>query len=684
MAPEAAVPPEARRRAGRLREELHHANYLYHVLDAPELSDDAYDRLLRELEELEARHPRLRTKDSPTRTVGARGAAFCRKWRHHTPMLSLQDAFDLAEVDQFFARVERLLPGVRDFVSELKIDGLAISLTYEAGRLTRAATRGDGVTGEDVTANVRTLQDVPAELSPTGPVRLPPLVEVRGEVYLPRSAFLRLNEAQDAAGQPPYANPRNAAAGSLRQQDPRVTAARGLRTWTYQVDPPPDGVETQSAALHALRTLGLPVEPHSARVSDAAQAHAQIARWHEARHGLDYDTDGLVIKVDRLRDRAELGAVSRHPRWAIAYKFPPEASVTQVVAIDVHIGRTGVATPVARLRPVAVAGSMVQHATLHNEDEVARKDVRVGDTVRVHKAGDVIPEIEQVLLELRPAGAAPFRMPERCPECDHELVREAGEVARRCPNPLCPAQRREHLLHLVGRDGFDIRGLGPSVVDQLLSRQLVRDPSDLFRLGAADLAGLDGFAERSARQLAAAIGNLRRVELARFLTALGIRHVGTHTARLLAQHFGTLERIRRAGAEALAQVPGVGPVVGPAVALFLSGEGATLVDSLLGAGVEPVEAAVTSGPWRGRSVVLTGTLVAMTRAEAESRIAALGGTAASSVSRKTAFVVAGANPGTKRERAGRLGVPILDEEAFRDALAHPDRPLASEGAAGDE
>ena len=671
------VPAEARRRAAQLREELHHHNYLYHVLDAPEITDGAYDALLRELETLEARHPRLRTKDSPTQGVGARGASFFRKLRHDAPMLSLQDAFSVEEVADFDKRVHRLLPTVEDYVAELKIDGLAISLTYERGRLTRAATRGDGVVGEDVTANVRTLADVPQALAAGGGTTLPGRFEVRGEVYLPRTAFLRLNEEQDATGLAPYANPRNAAAGSLRQQDPTVTRRRGLRSWVYQWDPPPREVERQTQVLERLSALGFQVEPNHARVADLDAARAYIARWHEDRHRLDYDTDGIVLKVDRLRDRDELGAVSRSPRWAIAYKFPPEAGVTQVLGIEVSIGRTGVATPVARLHPVLVAGSTVQHATLHNEDEVARKDVRVGDTVRVHKAGDVIPEIELVLLEHRPADAEPFRMPTSCPDCGHQLVREAGEVARRCPNPLCPAQRREHLLHLVGRDAFDIRGLGPQVVDQLLAKGLVGSPADLFRLGADQLRTLDGFAERSSRQLAAAIANRKRVELARFLTALGIRHVGSHTARLLAEHFGSLEALRRADAEELSQVPGVGPVVGPAVSDFLRGEGVQLVEQLLAAGVEPRGAQRTEGPWQGRSIVLTGSLEQLTRSEAEARVVALGGTAASSVSGKTALVVAGANPGSKLERARRLGVPVIDEPQFLQALEHPEAAIPS-------
>ncbi len=672
-----AVPAEARRRAAQLREELHHHTYLYHVLDAPEISDAAFDALLRELEALEARYPRLQTKGSPTQVVGARGAAFFRKIRHDAPMLSLQDAFTPEEVDEFLERLRRQLGRVPAMVAELKIDGLAVSLTYADGRLERAATRGDGVVGEDVTANIRTLDDLPRVLEPAAGLTLPRRVEVRGEVYLPRTSFQRLNEAQDQAGLASYANPRNAAAGSLRQQDPQVTRGRGLRSWTYQIDPPPTGVTRQEEVLAALARLGLPVEPHHALVADAAAARDYIASWHDARHGLDYDTDGVVLKVDRLGDRDELGQVSRSPRWAIAYKFPPEAGRTEVLGIAVSIGRTGVATPVAHLRPVVVAGSTVQHATLHNEDEVRRKDVRIGDTVLVHKAGDVIPEIAEVVRDQRPAGTRRFRMPRRCPVCQHPLVREPDEVARRCRNPLCPAQRRERLLHLVGRDAFDIRGIGPQVVDQLLGRGLVQEPADLFGLTAERLRAVDGVADRSARQLAAAIASRRRIPLARFLTALGIPHVGSHTARLLADHFGSLERLRAAGAEPLGAVPGVGPVVGAAVAEFFEGEGAALVDQLLAAGVEPGEAGRVVGPWQGRSVVVTGTLEQLSRQEAEARIVGLGASAASSVSRKTAFVVAGAHPGTKLDTARRLGVPVLDEAGFLEALTHPGAAIAA-------
>jgi len=673
-----AVPLLARQRAAQLREQIHHANYLYHVLDAPEIADADYDRLLRELELLEARHPRLRTKDSPTGTVGARGATFFRKLRHHTPMLSLQDAFDDGEVEAFLQRLTRLMADSLDLVAELKIDGLAVSLTYEDGQLTRAGTRGDGVVGEDVTANVRTVAGVPSTVSASSGRSLPARFEVRGEIYLPRSAFLQLNQAQELAGQPAYANPRNAAAGSLRQIDPRVTAGRGLRLWAYQWDPPPEALARQSAVLEQLDGAGFPVEPHHQLVVGLAGVRGYIAHWRDARHQLDYDTDGIVLKVDRLRDQQELGSVSRSPRWAIAYKFPPEASLTRVLAITVSIGRTGVATPVAELDPVMVAGSTVRHATLHNEDEVARKDVRVGDMVLVHKAGDVIPEIERVLSERRPPDTPSFRMPDRCPECDHPLVREPGEVARRCLNPLCPAQRREQLLHAVGREGFDIPGLGPGVIDQLLSRGLVRAPADLFRLTADDLEPLDGFAARSARQLAAAIAARRRVPLERFLAALGIRHVGAHTARLLARHFGTLQALLDADVGTLTAVPGVGEVVGAAVAAFVHGEGRPLIDGLLQAGVEATGSAPHSGPWQGRSVVITGTLAGLSRAEAEARVTALGGTAASSVSRKTAVVVAGANPGAKLERARRLGVPVLDEQAFLALIEDPTRL----GAAG--
>ncbi len=659
------IPPTVRRQAARLREEIVHHNYLYHVLDAPEISDAAYDALFRELQALEAAHPGLQTKDSPTVTVGAEAAAHFRKVRHRTPMLSLQNAFTLEEVGEFQDRLLRQLRVVRGYVVELKIDGLAVSLTYADSVLRQAATRGDGVEGEDVTHNVRTIADIPERLPAVPGLHLPAVMEVRGEVYLPRSEFARINQAQQAAGLPPYANPRNAAAGSLRQLDAGITRQRRLRSWVYQWDPPPDGIDSQSQALDALQRLGFAVNPHRARVATVDEVEAYLRRWETARQQLDYETDGVVIKVDDRHQQEEMGAVSRSPRWAVAYKFAPEEQVTEVLGIDVSIGRTGVATPVARLRPVLVAGSTVRHATLHNEDEVARKDVRVGDRVSVRKAGDVIPAVVRVLLELRPPEARPFEMPESCPQCGQTLVREPAAAGRYCQNPGCPAQRRQHLLHLAGRDAFDIEGCGPAVVDQLLARGWVSTAGDLFRLGPDRLADLDGYATRSARQLAAAVAASRRPSLARFIYALGIRHVGAVTARALAEHFGTLAALQAASEPELGAVEGVGPIVGRAVAAFLaSATGRAMVADLLAAGVVPAPTRRSDGPWRGQTVVLTGTLSRFPRSQAEGRVRGLGGTAASSVSRKTTVVVAGAEPGSKLERAQRLGVPIIDEEEF--------------------
>ncbi|HEX6493814.1 MAG TPA: NAD-dependent DNA ligase LigA, partial [Candidatus Dormibacteraeota bacterium] len=563
----------------------------------------------------------------------------------------------------FVRRVERVVGTVDAYVCELKIDGLAVSLSYRDGQLVRGATRGNGLEGEDVTAQLRTVRTIPTRLL-AGVGGIPAEIEVRGEVFLPKSAFARLNEELDERGKPRYANPRNAAAGSVRQLDPRITARRGLRAFMYAIDPPGDA-GTQAGVLDALDRLGLPTNPHRRVVSNVEGIAAYVEEWHDRRHDLDYDTDGVVIKVASLGVQEELGAVARSPRWAIAYKFPPEEVETVVLDIIVSVGRTGAATPVAVLEPAQVAGTTVRRATLHNEDEVARKDVRIGDTVLLHKAGDVIPEVERPLLEKRPAGAQPWRMPDRCPSCDTELVREEGEVVRRCVNPLCPAQRRERLRHFASRAALDIEGLGEAIIDQLVDGGHVADAADIFRLDKATLLTLDGFADKSAENLLRAIDERRHVPLGRLVNALGIRHVGEHTAFTLAAHFGTLEALSAASEEELLAVEGIGPVVARSVAgWFASEPGRELLQHLAEAGVEPERTEGSTGPWTGQTWVLTGGLDSLTRPEAEARIRALGGTPGSSVSRKTHAVVAGASPGSKLEKAQRLGVRVLDEAQF--------------------
>lgn len=662
------VPPEARERARQLREEIARHNYLYFVLDAPEISDAEFDALFRELQQLESDYPRLRTKDSPTQRVGGSLSTPFRKVRHRVPMLSLQNAVSAQEVEQFRNRLRQALGVDPDLVAELKMDGLAVSLTFQDGRLAQGATRGDGETGEEITPNVLTVSGVAERV--TG---LPALCEVRGEVYMAKSVLAELNEARAAQGLELYANCRNAAAGSLRQLDSSITRSRHLSAYFYACDPWPEGVDSQFGLLAWLERVGLPVNPHRQLFPEGSGVMEHLASWQVRRHELPYEIDGVVLKVDRGAWQEELGADSRAPRWAVAYKFPPEERETTVLDIEVSIGRTGVATPVAVLEPVLVAGSTVSHVTLHNEDQVRRKDVRVGDRVVVRKAGDVIPELVKVVLERRPPNSVPFRMPKSCPACGAPLSRAEGEAATRCLNPICPAQRLRLLLHFVSRDALDIDRCGPVVAQQLLDEGLVRTPADLFRLTAAQIQDLPQMGRRSAEQLEAAINSRRRPTLGRFLYALGISHVGRRTAELLAHHFGSLQKIRSATEAELSEIDGVGPVVAAAVRVFLASPGTIeLLDELEAVGVHPMEEERAAGPWHGLSVVLTGTLPGFTRAQAEAAVRGLGGTAATSVSRRTTAVVAGESAGSKLDRARELGVPVLDAEQFRHWLDHPE------------
>jgi DNA ligase (NAD+) len=578
-------------------------------------------------------------------------------------MLSLGNAFSLDEVEEFVRRVERLVGRVEGYVCELKIDGLAVSLRYRDGEYVQGATRGNGVEGEDVTAQLRTIRSLPVRLRAveTG---LPAEIEVRGEAYLPKANFARINDELAEAGKPVYANPRSVAAGAVRQLDPRITARRGLQTFAYGVDPP-GPARSQADVLSFLAELGFRVNPNWREARSLEEIRDYLEEWRERRHQLDYETDGVVIKVSSLAEQAELGTVARSPRWAIAYKFPPEEAETQVQDIFVQVGRTGAATPVAALAPVVVAGSTVRRATLHNEDEIARRDIRIGDTVLLHKAGDVIPEIVRPILERRPADAQPWAMPPSCPACGTELVREEGEVVRRCVNPLCPAQRRERLRYFASRPAMNIEGLGESIIDQLVDRGYVEDPADIFRLTKDQLLTLEGFADRAAENLLTAIAARRQVPLARLLNALGIRHVGEHTAVTLAARFGTLEALASASEEDFLATEGIGPTVARALAMWFGSEqGRRLLAELRDAGVVAEPAAGSGGPWAGQTWVLTGALDAMSRPDAEERIRQLGGTAGSSVSRKTHTVVAGPGAGSKLEKAQRLGVRVIDEAAF--------------------
>jgi DNA ligase (NAD+) len=694
----APAPIDPAARVAELRAVIERANRLYYEEDAPELTDAEYDRLFRELEDLEAAHPDLASPDSPTRRVGARtlgprppGAL--QDVEHRTPMLSLANAFGADELRAFDARVRRLLGPDAEvaYVAELKIDGLAVSLRYDSGALVLAATRGDGTVGEDVTANIRTIAAIPQRLPE------PVTLEARGEVYMPKAEFARINAEREEAGLPLYANPRNSGAGSLRQIDPRVTASRRLAAWFYILieDGPP--VTTQSDALARLEALGLPVEPNRAAGLDIEGVIGFAERWQEPRHALPYETDGVVVKVDRYDQQQALGMVSRAPRWAIAYKYPPEQVETGVEDIVPYVGRTGTLTPVAHLHPVKVAGSTVARATLHNLDEVRRKDVRIGDTVVLHKAGDVIPEVVRVLVERRTGREREFAMPDRCPVCDAPVVREEGEVRHRCTNPFCPAQVIQGLSHFVSRGGMDIEGAGFAVLEQVLRRGLVTGPADLFRLRLEDVLTLERFAQRSAENLMAAIDRSRRRPLARILAALGIRHVGEQTAIDLARWIAATwppepgeaepvwtariaDELARVPPERFEEVPGVGGVVARSIATFF-GDPATsgLLRDLVSAGVVAVPPAVPApraeggpalgGPLAGRTVVVTGSLQGFDRQGVEEAIRAAGGKASGSVSRRTDYLVAGESAGTKLAKAQELGVPVLDEEAFVRLLA---------------
>lgn len=664
---------QAAARIRALREQIRHHDYRYYVLDDPEVPDEVYDALLRELQELEARFPDLVTPDSPTQRVGGRPAEGFRQVRHEVPMLSLDNAFGPEELRAFDRRVRAALGGepVR-YVAELKIDGVSISLVYRDGVLERAATRGDGEVGEDVTANVRTIRSIPLRLR-TGPGGGPAvaLLEVRGEVYMPISGFRQLNERLQAQGQQGFANPRNAAAGSLRQLDPRVTAARPLDAFLYAVARV-EGLELRHhhEALELLRAWGFKVNPHWRLCADVEEVAAYCEEWTRRRGELDYLVDGVVVKVDDLDQQRRLGTTARSPRWAVAYKFPAERARTRVRDIWVSVGRTGALTPIAELEPVWVGGTVVSRASLHNEDVVRELDVRVGDWVIVHKAGEIIPEIVEVDRAARTGQERPFVMPDRCPVCGAAAVRPEGEAIRRCTGVACPAQLRERIRHFASRAAMDIEGLGPALIDQLVERGLVRDPADLYFLTREQLLSLERVGERSADNLLRAIAVSKERPLRRLLVGLGIRFVGERVAELLAERFRSLDALMAAREEDLLAIPEIGPRIAESVRTFFAQEQTrVLVEKLRRAGVrladpEPADAAQGQGPLAGKTFVFTGTLASMTRAEAQARVQALGGRVASSVSRQTDYLVVGADPGSKLERARALGVTVLDEEAF--------------------
>jgi DNA ligase (NAD+) len=661
--------PEQVGRASELRELLARYNRHYYELDEPLIPDAEYDRLFRELLALEREFPELVASDSPTRRVGGAVSGGFAEVVHGMPMLSLDNAFSDQDVLDFDRRVrERLGTDVVVYCAEPKLDGVAISLVYENGRLLVAATRGDGAIGEDVTHNVRTIASVPLELKGRG---LPRRIEVRGEVYMPRQGFLELNRRALKSGEKAFVNPRNAAAGSLRQVDPAIAARRPLEMYAYGVGRASGGElpDRHSATLQRLREWGLRTSPEAALVSGAEGCLVYYRALGARRDALPFDIDGVVYKVDDYGCQQQLGFVARAPRWAIAHKFPAEEQLSQVEAIDVQVGRTGAMTPVARLTPVFVGGVTVSNATLHNFAELKRKDVRIGDTVTVRRAGDVIPEIVSVVLARRPPGAAEVAVPAVCPVCGSEVVQAEGQVIVRCSGGLvCPAQRKQALRHFASRRAMDISGLGDQLVEQLVDSGMVKTPADLYGLDQMHLSALERMGDRSAARLIQAIDASRKTTLPRFLYALGIPEVGDATSRLLAREFGSLDKLAAASEEELQAVPDIGPVMAAGIAAFFrQRDNQQVIADLRKAGVgwdESAETARGSQPLRGRSFVLTGTLAGMSRDEAKARIEALGGKVTGSVSSRTSYVVCGEDPGSKLARATALGVQVLDEQGF--------------------
>jgi DNA ligase (NAD+) len=660
-APKAAA-AEPAERAEELRDLIRHHEHAYYVLDLPEISDAEFDALFLELRRLEEENPALVTADSPTQRVGGEASEQFAKVRHRSPMLSLQNAFDEDEIRAFDRRVRGAIGSDVHYCAELKIDGLAISLTYEHGRLVRAATRGDGTVGEDVTANLRTIRSVPLSIEPVA--GLPEVFEVRGEVYFPIAAFERLNAEMEAQGKSRYVNPRNTAAGSVRQIDPNVTASRDLQTFMYTLDPG-GPCRSQWDVLSALEKMGFRVNKHRRRLASIEEVVEYHAEWQRRRHELEHEIDGVVIKADRFDQQLELGFVARSPRWAIAFKYAPEQAETTVEEIACYVGRTGVLTPVAHVKPVIVGGVTVRNITMHNEAQVNEKGVYVGARVVIHRAGDVIPEIVSVK---EPKQG--WRMPKKCPVCGGEVVREEPYIAHRCINPFCGAQRMERLRHFASRGAMNIDGMGYATINQLVEHGWVAEPSDLYRVTKEQVVQLEGFADKSAQKLITKIAESKRPSLGRFLYSLGIPQVGEATADLLAVEFGSIDKLRAATEEQLNAVEGVGPSMAGEVQQYFAGHGGELVGRLLEAGVQPqAMEAPGEGPFTGKTFVFTGTLEKMGRPEAEELVRRMGGKAAASVSAKTDYVVAGPGAGSKLERAQKLKVNILDEQQFLELIS---------------
>ncbi|WP_405238621.1 NAD-dependent DNA ligase LigA [Lentisalinibacter orientalis] len=675
-----SVPAAKRKRVEQLREEIRQHNYRYYVLNDPSVPDAEYDRLMRELEALEEEYPALQDPDSPTQRVGTTPVSEFGEVRHGVPMLSLANAFSEEELRDFHRRVIDRLELDEEQGEELvyhaepKMDGVAVSMRYEGGRFVQAATRGDGTTGEDITHNVRTIRSVPLRLRGSG---YPRVIEIRGEVFMPKAGFEAFNRRAEKAGEKTFVNPRNAASGSLRQLDPRITAKRPLEIFVYGIGEYSGGdlPDRQSGILEQLRHWGHRTCPETETVSGAEGCLRYYGQIAEKRDSLPYEIDGVVYKVDRLDHQRELGFVSRAPRWAIAHKFAAQEELTVVRDVEFQVGRTGAVTPVARLEPVFVGGVTVSNVTLHNMDEIARKDVRIGDTVIVRRAGDVIPEIVSVVTDRRPKNARQISLPERCPVCGSAVERPEGEAVARCSGGLiCAAQRKESLRHFASRRAMDIDGLGEKIVEQLVESGKVESPDDLYRLTAEELAELERMGEKSAENLVAALESSKKTTLDRFLYALGIREVGEATAANLAQYFGDLDALMVADQEALEAVPDVGPVVASHIhAFFAEDRNRTVIQALQDLGItwpkgKAAGAVSETGPFAGKTVVITGTLKSMTRDEAKDRIRAAGGKVTGSVSKKTDFVVVGENAGSKLEKAEALGIETIDEDRLGEMI----------------
>jgi DNA ligase (NAD+) len=661
---------DAKKRIERLRSEIRRHDYLYYVLNQPQISDEQYDKLFAELKKLEQANPQLITPDSPTQRVSERPLEGFATVRHAVPMLSMDNTYNADELREFDQRVAKGLGSKNyDYVVELKIDGLAISLRYERGVIVTAATRGDSDVGDDVTANVRTIKAIPLVL--IDGQKAPGVLEVRGEVYMPTKSFLELNRLRAESGEPLFANPRNAAAGSLKLLDARITAARNLSFFAYATGEMSQPLaENHYKTLQKFKELGLPVNPNIERARDIEEVIKICSGWSEKRFKLDYHIDGMVIKVNRFDQRDILGATGRAPRWCISYKFPAERAQTAVLSIDVQVGKTGILTPVANLAPVQLAGTTVKRASLHNFDEIERLDVRVGDTVIIEKAGEIIPQVVEVKKEFRKAGAKSFSPPAECPECGSKVEKDENGVYVRCISSNCPAQLKEKLRYFAGRDQMDIENLGPAIIDQLVDKKLVRDFADLYGLDVKTLAELERMAEKSAQNVIKAIEKSRTQSLDRLIAALGIRHIGIQNAEILTRHFGSIDEIKKATAEELTQIDQIGPVLAKSIyEYFRDSNNLKVIEKLVAAGINPVRKQVKkSSKLVGKTFVVTGTLENFSRSQIEQTIKENGGKVSSSVSKKTDFVLAGTEPGSKLDNARQLGVKIIDEKQFLKLL----------------